>query len=184
MYSDLKDIKRLRRHHGLTQAGLAKLAGVSQSLIAKIEAGSLDPTFSRTQKIFAVLESLDQKAELQAKDIMIKKVISCSPSSSVADAVRQMRTHGISQLPVVKDNHVLGLVSENTILEMIAQPKQDIASARITDVMGDAPPIISEHTGLSAITPLLRYFPLVLVRSKERITGVITKADMLHAFSR
>lgn len=184
MYSDLKDIKRLRKHHSLTQAELAKLAGVSQSLIAKIEAGSLDPTFSRTQKIFAVLESLDKGAELQAKDIMVRKVLTCSPLSSVTDAVRKMHKHGISQLPIIKDNHVLGLVSENTILEMIANPKHDIASARINDVMQDAPPIISEHTGLSAITPLLRYFPMVIVRNKANITGVITKADMLRAFSK
>ncbi len=184
MYSDLKDIKRLRKYHGLTQAELAKLAGVSQSLIAKIEAGTLDPTFSRTQKIFGVLESLDTKSELQAKDVMVSKLISCEPSSSVIEAVQKMHKHGISQIPVVKEGNVVGFVSENTILEMIAKPKHDIASARIIDVMQDAPPIISEHTGLSAITPLLRYFPIVIVRKKEKITGVITKADMLHALSK
>ena len=115
---------------------------------------------------------------------MVSKVISCSPASTVTDAIRKMHKHGISQLPIIKEDHVLGLVSESTILEMIAQPKQDIANARIIDVMRDAPPIVSEHTGASALTALLRYSPIVIVRRKDKIAGVITKADMLKAFSR
>lgn len=184
MYSDLKDIKRLRKHHGLTQAELAKLAGVSQSLIAKIEAGTLDPTFSRTQKIFIVLESLDTKSELQAKDVMRSKLITCEQSSKVTEAVQKMHKYGISQIPVVHEGNVVGFVSEKTVLELITKPKYDLSSARISDVMHDVPPIISEHTGLSAITPLLRYFPIIIVKKKEKITGVITKADMLHALSK
>ncbi len=184
MYSELKDIKRLRKQHGLTQAELAKLAGVSQSLIAKIESGQLDPTYSRAKSIFLVLETLGKEKELQAKEIMVAKVIGCSPASSVTDAVRKMHQHGISQLPVIKDQHVLGLVSESIVLEMITQPKQDMASATIAEVMQEAPPIISVHTRASAVTALLRHFPIIIVRQKDKIAGVITKADMLHAFSK
>ena len=183
MRSELKDIRKLRRHHGLTQTELARLAGVSQSLIAKIESGKIDPTYSRVRSIFAVLESLGKEKELLAKDIMSKRVISCFPDSTVSRAVKKMHQHGISQLPIVKGNHVLGLVSENTILEVISDPDRDINTAKLAEVMQDAPPIISEQTGLSAITPLLRYFPIVIVRNKERIAGVITKADMLKAMS-
>ncbi|MHA1431033.1 MAG: helix-turn-helix domain-containing protein, partial [Candidatus Freyarchaeota archaeon] len=46
-----EDIKRLRKKVGLTQTELAEKAGVSQSLIARIESGSVDPRLSTLQRI-------------------------------------------------------------------------------------------------------------------------------------
>ncbi len=53
---ELSEIKHLRKKFGLTQSQLAKLSGVSQSLIAKIEADRIDPTFSKAQKIFEAIK--------------------------------------------------------------------------------------------------------------------------------
>ena len=183
MYSELKDIRRLRKHHNLTQAELAKISGVSQSLIAKIEAGTLDPTFSRAKKILGVLESLHRQVELQAKDVMVPKLIPCDPTNSVAEAVATMHKHGISQLPVVAEGHLVGLVSEGTVLEMIAKPTKDISSVRVEDVMQDIPPVVSENTQVGVITSLLRHFPIVVVTRKGGLVGVVTKADVLKVFS-
>jgi transcriptional regulator with XRE-family HTH domain len=40
-------VREARTRAGLTQRALAGRAGVSQSLVARIEAGSVDPTFDR-----------------------------------------------------------------------------------------------------------------------------------------
>ena len=50
---------------GLTQTDLAKKANVSQSLIAKIESGKIDPTFTKTKKIFETLSYLEKKEEVK-----------------------------------------------------------------------------------------------------------------------
>ena len=104
MQYELSEIKTLRKKLGLTQIGLAKQANVSQSLIAKIEAGFIDPTYSRTQKIFNVLNSLSKHKELKAKDIMYHKLYSVSPERDIKEVVQEMRKHGISQMPVIKNN--------------------------------------------------------------------------------
>ncbi|MBI2079314.1 helix-turn-helix domain-containing protein, partial [Candidatus Micrarchaeota archaeon] len=44
---DVSKLGSLRRKLGITQKELAKLAGVSQSLIAKIEMGKIDPAYSK-----------------------------------------------------------------------------------------------------------------------------------------
>ncbi|MFQ5647816.1 MAG: helix-turn-helix transcriptional regulator, partial [Candidatus Aenigmatarchaeota archaeon] len=41
---EITEIRKIRKKLGLTQSQLAQEARVSQSLIAKIEAGKLDPT--------------------------------------------------------------------------------------------------------------------------------------------
>ena len=43
MITELREIKELRKKFGLTQTDLAELAGVSQSLIAKLESNMIDP---------------------------------------------------------------------------------------------------------------------------------------------
>ena len=57
---ELSEIKKIRKNLGLTQTDLSKRANVSQSLIAKIEAGKIDPTFTKTKKIFETLNDLEK----------------------------------------------------------------------------------------------------------------------------
>jgi len=54
-FPPLSYIKKMRKKFGLTQAKLAKMAGVSQSLIAKIESEKIDPSYKIAKKIFTVL---------------------------------------------------------------------------------------------------------------------------------
>ena len=49
-------VRWARQDAGLTQARLAKLAGVSQPLIAKLEAPGSNPTVETLDRIFAVLK--------------------------------------------------------------------------------------------------------------------------------
>ncbi len=74
MLQELNEIKRLRNKHNLNQKELAERAGVSQSLIAKIEAGKIEPSFTKARKIFQALEELRENEELKAKDLMNKKI--------------------------------------------------------------------------------------------------------------
>ena len=60
MKFDLKEIKELRKKYKLTQEELAKKANVSQTLITKIEAGKIDPTYSNAQKILEAIEELKE----------------------------------------------------------------------------------------------------------------------------
>src|SRR3989338_4468360 len=64
---ELHEIKKIRKSLALTQTDLAKMANVSQSLIAKIESGKIDPTFTKTKKIFETLHLLQNKEEKREK---------------------------------------------------------------------------------------------------------------------
>lgn len=175
MVIGIKEIKEIRKKLGLTQFQLAKRANVSQSLIAKIEAGRLDPTYSNAQKIFTALQDLGSKKEIKAEEIMSDKMLAIDPKDNIKDAINRMRKHGFSQLPVIDDHKAVGMVSESTLLDALLEQKGNI----IEDIMESAPPVVSFDTSINVISNLLRYFQMVLVSKKGKLVGVITKTDLL-----
>jgi predicted transcriptional regulator len=183
MLHGLSEIKRLRKQHNLTQSQLAKLSGISQSLIAKVESGKTDASYTKIQKIFEVLENIGKNNELKAEDIMTARIFSIDKNAPVNDAIRKMKAHSISQLPVTEKEKIVGLVTENDIITKVAEGKSS-AELIVRDVMEDAPPTISGRTPLSAVTELLRHVPLVLVSEGGKMKGLITKADVLNRIYR
>ena len=175
MTYELEEIKKIRKKLGFTQTELANRSGVSQSLIAKIESGRIDPTFTKTKKIFAALSELEKKEEIKAEQIMASKVLSIEPTESIKEAIVKMKKHNISQLPVIDDNKLVGLVSESTILDALLNSKGKI----VKEVMQDSPPIVSKNTSIQVVSNLLKYYPMVLVSEEGKLIGLITKSDLL-----
>jgi predicted transcriptional regulator len=176
---EVSEIKVIRKKLGLTQAELAKRAGVSQSLIAKIESGKIDPAYSNVKKIFVFLDSLKKKKELKAEDVMHSSIISVEPSTPIKAAISKMKRHGISQIPVIRGRNCVGLVSETTILNSLLEKKAE----KVEEIMEDCPPVISKNTPMEAVSDMLRFVPIVIVSDKGRFRGIITKSDILGRLS-
>ncbi len=180
MLPQLEEIQKKRRKLGLRQAELAKLAGVSQSLIAKLESGRVSPSYENARAIFEALERLEEKEQGKARDILTRNVMSISRREPLSKAILLMKKNEISQLPVLDGHNVVGSVSEQTILNKLAggiDPSK-LSSLAVENVMDESFPRIDEDTPLPAVSALLRYNPAVLTAKKGKITGIITKADL------
>ena len=70
MVFDITHIRKIRKQLDMTQHALSKEIGISQSMVAKIESGRLDPTYSYVKKIEEALSRLTKHEEKEAKDIM------------------------------------------------------------------------------------------------------------------
>ncbi|MBI1969630.1 CBS domain-containing protein [Candidatus Woesearchaeota archaeon] len=178
MVFELGEIKKIRKKLGMSQAELAKRADVSQSMIAKIEAGKLEPGYTAAQRILQALQEMNQKQELKARAIMNPKLISIRVSDSIKQAIAKMQKYAISQLPVVERGQIIGLVTEGALLNATQVKKFSLDSA-VAEVMEDTPPIVSQETPLTVIVQLLKFFPMVMVAEKGKWLGVITKADIV-----
>ena len=172
---ELSEIKKIRKSLELTQTDLAKRANVSQSLIAKIESGKIDPTFTKTKRIFETLNDLEDKEEIKAEELMNKKIISAAPGESINESVNKMKKSGISQMPVIDSHKAVGLVSESTLLDALMNNK----GKNIADIMEESPPIVSKTASIQIISNLLKHYPMVLVSDSGKLIGLITKADLL-----
>ncbi|MBN2335793.1 CBS domain-containing protein [Candidatus Bathyarchaeota archaeon] len=174
-----------RRKLGLTQSQLADLAGVSQSYIAKLEAGKIEPSYLKVKAIFEALDGIERKKEVSANEIMTADVVSVRSDASIHDAVDLMRKHGFSQLPVMNGDKPVGGISERTLLEQMLYPDDDAPPSKryVRDVMEESFPQVSDDAPLSLLSSLLKYYPAVLVQRKGEVVGIVTKADLLGAIS-
>ena len=180
--SKLEEIKTLRRSLDLTQSELAKLSGVSQSLIARIESGRVDPSFSKVEKIFDALEkSKSKKIDLTAKDIMKRNVIRIHPQEKIIKAASIMKGKDISQLPVIEKNAVMGTISEKDISHSILKDSRNLL---VKDVMNDPLPLVSVNTTVEMLSDLLDYHPAVLVTEKGKVRGIVCRSDLLKLVKR
>jgi predicted transcriptional regulator len=182
MFPTLEDIAKRRRQLGLKQSELAKAAGVSQSLIAKLEAGAIDSSYSKVKTIFDVLERLEFKTKIQAEKLLHNEVISVQKTAPISEVVKVMKEHGISQMPVFDGKQSVGSISEKAIMHQIlaGQDLEEISRQPTERIMEEAFPQINEEAPLSLISSLLQTYSAVLVSRRGEIIGIITKADLLR----
>jgi predicted transcriptional regulator len=182
MFPPLEDIAKKRRTLGLKQAELAKLAGVSQSLVAKLESGRIDSSYTKVKMIFDVLDRLEAKTKIQEEKVVPNKVIGIQKDEPVSKVVRLMKDHGYSQIPVFNGKQSVGSVSEKTILRQILAGRDlaQISKLPTEQIMEEAFPQVSEDAPLSLISSLLQTYSAVLVARKGEVVGIITKADLLR----
>jgi len=164
-----------RRTVGITQHALAQQAGVSQSLIAKIERGLVRPTYVVMKKIDAAFVQHRQGTGLTARDIAQHKPIFCSQNDTLKKVIRSMDQHKFSQLPV-RDGSVVGLITEREVFAGICNEK-----TLVREVMQPPPPIIHGSSSGEVALALLDYVPLIIVQEGSSLS-VITKADIFHLY--
>jgi len=174
-----EDIRRMRIRAGLTQKELAERAGVSQSLIARIERGSVDPRLSTLRRILSALEDA-MKGRVRAKDVMHSPVITVQARDPIEKAAQLMWRYGISQIPVLNGDRIVGTVFEDSIIKAVLDnPGEDVGKWSVERVMSEVLPIVSPEESLETISRLLMREPAVLVISRGKIIGIITKSDLI-----
>jgi len=192
---DLEEIRQMRKRLDLSQRELASLAGVSQSLIAKIEKGSIDPSYDNVRKIFNAFEGILKKRALEGKnmgarftvgDLATRGVISISPEASLAEAVDKMMKGRFTQLPVMVEDRIVGGVTDDRIRDYTIEQTRnqrmsydEVMQTRVEMIMEAPFPILSEDTPIELASLHLQREEAVLVTRRGTIVGILTSADFL-----
>jgi len=176
-----KNVKKIRSQLGLTQEELARVSGLTTSLIGKIEAGKADPPFSKMQSLFEAIEKIQRKKSQKVRDIMSRDLISVQSNAKVNDAAALMRQHAISQIPVFEDLKPVGSVSEKTIISWLSEKAapESLFKKPVKEIMDDPLPSVGEDTPVDLLFSILGFFPAVLVIKRGKVTGIVAKADLL-----
>ncbi|MGM5483288.1 MAG: CBS domain-containing protein [Nanobdellota archaeon] len=172
MIKNVYEIKSIRMNLGITQKGLAEISDVSQSFIAKIESGLIDPGFSKAIKIIEALEGKVRDRKLCADEIMQKDIFFVKPDDLCNQVTDIMKKQNISQVPVKDKDQVMGVVTERSLLGTSG-------SCNVKDVMESPPPVVCRSTNVDVIIQILKHSSMVLVNDKGKIAGIVTKSDVI-----
>ena len=168
------DLKKLRLQSRRTQAELAAEIGVSQSYIARLERGSLDPKLSLVKKIVDVLTGRTGKV---CSDIMTADPVTIDARDVVSTAVSLMQENNYSQLPVLRGTQIVGIITEWDIIQNLQHDLHEISVQAVMSPSGAL--MVDETTSVDVIIPLFENYQAVLVQTQGRIQGIITQSDLL-----
>ena len=180
-----KGLKKYRKKLNLTQVELAKRARVSQSLIARIEKGDVDPRLSTLKKILDVMR-VEEVGDICAENIMRAPVIHVHPGDTVGQASEIMEKYDISQIPVLEGDVQVGSVSEAMVIKGMDLEKDlsKMSIKKIGNIMDGGFPAVEKSTGIKTLSKLLEMDPAVLIREKGKVVGIVTKADVMKLIER
>ena len=168
------DLQRLRQRRGLTQAELASKIGVSQSYIARLERGSLDPKLSLVKKIVDILTSNTGRI---CSEIMSTNPITIDARDVVSIAVSLMQENNYSQLPVLRGTQIVGIITEWDIIQNL---QHDLREISVQAIMNPSSVLMVDgNTSIDVIIPLFENYQAILVQNQGRIQGIITRSDIL-----
>jgi len=180
-----EELKALRKRAGLTQAELARRAGVSQSLIARLEAGTVNPRLSTLMKIYRALKEYVEE-EVPVSSIMHSPVIYVTINDKLDRVVELMWSHGISQVPVLDcDGRVVGTIHERDVVEAFLKHREKALELRAMDIMSEPLPMVQSTAKLSSVIKILRSdIPAVLVVDGWKLVGIVTRSDLMRFFAK
>ena len=116
---------------------------------------------------------------LQGKPDHKGDIVSVSGGQTVRQALRLMHLHDVSQLPVMDGPSCVGSVSDWSLSARSLEDTK-LLDVTLAQVM-DAPfPIVDAAQTADSVAKLLsKSNPAVLVRTNGRITGIVTRSDLL-----
>ncbi len=109
-----------------------------------------------------------------------RTLITATPSERVADALSKMNEYDLTQLPVIEDGRSVGSLRENRVLAKVLG-NRELLEAPVHEVMEASFPVLDVDAGSAEVIHQLQASPAVLVEEYGRITGIITRHDVLDA---
>jgi cystathionine beta-synthase len=109
--------------------------------------------------------------------------VTVGPDDTLRTVFSRMRTADVSQLPVVDNGRIVGLVDESDVLAAIldegtekgfATLVKDVMVARLETISADAP--------IAELVPLFRKDYVAIVMEGDRFLGLATRLDLINYF--
>lgn len=125
--------------------------------------------------------------ELKVRDVLARKkdkqFITIAVTDTVRNALKLMKQHDISQLPVTDDSNVIvGAVTESSVLSFLLENPIEHAEASVKTIMTEPFPEVSEELPFSQLS---KYFskttPALLAKDRAGSVHILTQYDIIQA---
>ncbi|MCF8884566.1 MAG: CBS domain-containing protein [Nitrososphaerota archaeon] len=179
----------------ISKAARYMLENVVKGLPVSNEEGKLIGTISVEDVGRVIAEKL--KMNMKVKDVMTRDPITITTDTTIGKALVLMRENGISRLPVIKDNKLVGIVTIRDILEKVVQPRTratlgEVVGERIKSLSYPVSNIMTrkvveaspEDTLENAVKKMIdNDISCLIVTHNRRVIGIITWTDILEVIA-
>jgi cystathionine beta-synthase len=110
-----------------------------------------------------------------------RDLVTVPASAGVAEVIGLLKLYGVSQLPVVQGDKLIGIISEKQLLERALTGDRSNA-----DVGSLAQPnycTVDRDTNIAVLTDLFRRFKVAIVVEQGKPTNIITRIDLIDHIS-
>jgi cystathionine beta-synthase len=129
---------------------------------------------------------LEDKTFSTARDIIeLRKnyqLIAASKSDSVREAIGMMNAKSVSQIPVMENGEVVGSLTDTRLLARIVE-NPALKDAKVDEVMESSMKFVALDSTLDVLSSMVEKEKAVLVRDHQNQIHLITKHDILVAFT-
>lgn len=123
---------------------------------------------------------VDGQVELLVKDRASRQLISIDEKESAEAAISLMRSMGISQLPVLNEGRVIGMLSEENLLQHLSSSGTPLNSS-VGAIMDRSVPTVELTTPIAALqTTILTSGKAVVIDDKKKPLHILTKIDLVE----
>ncbi len=112
-----------------------------------------------------------------------RATVTIGPDDTLVTAYARMKLYEISQLPVLRDGEVVGIVDESDIL-MAVYDHEDRFKEKVAGAMTRKLEMLDAHAPLAALLPIFAHDHVAIVKDGDEFLGLITRIDLLNHLRR
>ena len=109
----------------------------------------------------------------------LRDIVTVSSQESMSSVVHTMKDRSISQLPVLDDGKLMGLITEFALLDHLVQHKSDASEPIAPLVSNDQMEIVSPSNSLEALAEVFGRGHVAVVLDEDSVSGILTKIDLI-----
>ena len=133
---------------------------------------------------------LDRPATRTVRDVVVNPfgegaTIFVSPNETLRSAFARMRSSDISQLPVIEDGHVVGLIDESDILDALVANEHDpqgVFNKPVREIMVTRLQTVSAQAPVKDLLPLFAAGLVPVIMDGDNFVGLATRIDLINFF--
>ena len=124
-------------------------------------------------------ESFGDLRDLIARPADTGDIVTVTSDDNLITTYKRMRMFDVSQLPVMDDGKVVGLIDESDILLGIYDDKDNFKK-KVIDVMVTDLDIVPPTANIDSILPLFKQDKIAIVADDTTFYGLITQIDLIN----
>lgn len=121
-----------------------------------------------------------QVGDLISRRVEDHAVVSVEEKDSLMTAYSRMRLHEVSQLPVLYENSVIGILDESDILMSVTEGGDENFKHPVRDFMSRDVVTVEPEDSIDALIPIFKKGWVGVVCDKHHFYGLVTPVDLLN----